>query len=1727
MTCSSIKSTLATPFITGEGGATFEQLVGTSYLVSILAADIPRGLDWGITKEVMLQHRWSGCLLDDIVVTSFDGNTTRKLALQVKHTLTFSNASSNTRFARVIKDCWDTFNGLLGWQFNQDADRVGIGLGVYPTNIDKHFRPLLELARTSKDAADFIEKVSLPTLFSMERQKYLQIIKGLLAKAKGCNVTDNELWRFLKCLVIIHFDFESAGSRDSIHCWNRLLDQLTSRDGGQAKLLFNNLTSIIAEYASSAGFIDRNVLKGKMPSSLSLKDEPNYATDLTNLRNFTDRFLESIHDTIGGKVRVPRLKLLDDVENMITDKEVVVIEGEPMVGKSVLLKLLANRLRAEGEIIAFSIDRLSGATIENFLHNINVYHDLKDILFAIGGAPLRCILIDGLERAARHEDKRRIINDIIIAIRNYNKSMAANGGLSDNYWKIIFTSRSLEAMNILQQLETQHNFIEKSIKLIEVESLSDEEVTGVVQQLPKLKALASQTHLREILSRPLVLDILTLPYVMFPSSSVPNLLTETWLLDWFWKMVVRCSNNLMQGMGYPDKREQLLLYLAEQSLGENKLIPITSTMDSEATSGLVSDGLLLREDGHLRFAHDVFEDWALAVLFDNHKNNIPEFLRKAGEPIGLARAFRLFASKYLEVKQSPLDWVSLLTTLESDDTLSPRWYQIVLTAPLFSPVTELIQQMQPYLFDKEGILLTKLLKALRISCVRPDPSAYLIFGDLPRIELEKYLAYMTIPIWPQWIPVIQIVLQNSDKLSDECILEFSYIAEKWMTTTNNNQPFRKEIVNFSLRVLNGGLLQSYKDEPKNQYVKSVLWAADCLPELVSEFVKKKTLRSRDEKNYGFEDLFLEAGWIPICKHLPKIAVNILQRILCRELKQDRFGGYLHLEMDYGITHTKWNPPTYLKGPFLGLLRLHSVEGLHLIKQVTNHATKCWRMIQELELQRKPVPQAVKLKASTLEIWGDEHVYTWHRYPTIAPDAVACALMALEYWMNERLKNGADPVWLFHKVLERTESAAVVGVCASVALANERICREAVIPILENPSFWYMDIFRLTQEMGAESSIKMFSTFFSLGHDRGDYNILLELAKQEHRKSDIRNFVLPILLSGSKESCEKLQNAMRDFPNNPPIGFEHERENAQLMNERAETCRIWAALAERQNYETFEVDDKRGIGIRFKLPSDLEKQQKEKTRLFEELNKLYSLQGWSMNFIDSGEIGVDFTIDSAMAYAKEIVNQDNPSYQPKNLHEDSELRANSIAAFAAALVIHQWNWLEKNNYVAWCRQQLLTAARRPEPHSKYDDEISRYPFGYRRSAARALPIFLGKYPKDKEIREVIFRISQHKNDEVRAYLYHAMKSLWTIDQETIWKCIHNTIKNSRKRIIYGTFRYLKQQASMDVKRWRYQNMLRLVTYLIKMPLFLISNNISQKPIGRYTHNDIYISYLESILYSIPIDSQIVSIPSSIKVIDLLSELIVFTVNTCVQFEKEDSHYNEWSGTSWNGVIFPIIANTLLALPVRPASTLLTPIISNWEKSPVIMEELLRNLSLVGTQTQYENRLVELWLYLGDYVLSSGQCKPLGYHLSSELKSILSLLIFADPVIKWKVQEWASLSKLTDFVGRWCTTVGYHPDCFPSLVRLLRTIGFSLIPEFGINWLHDCLVKIQNKKDFLKRSRATSQLGELLHDSWLKYEASIKSDPERLKHFIYLVDITADQGNMVAVRLQSLLQGDSSK
>jgi hypothetical protein len=1678
---------VANPFSTGGGGGAFEHLIGVSYLVTLLAGDIPRGLDWGTCTRVGFQQRWEGGVLDDIVVTSSNGQKERRLALQIKHDLTFSDAPSNKKFARVVDDCWKAFTGAYGWQFNPETDRIGIGIGVYQTDVDRHLRPVLEQARTSRDSEEFFRKISTPGFSHKKKREYVDIFENLLTKAKGSPITRTELWKFLRCLVVLHFDIEHAGSRDAVQSWNRLRDLIKNEDAKQALSLFDILRAGVADSAKNAESIDRERIRGiVLDHGIYLRDELDLSQNLLHLRNHSDTVLSSIQDTIGETLHLQRGHLLDQLEEEIRNHEVVVISGEPMVGKTVILKRLADRLRQEGEVIVFAVERFFGASLEHFLHSIHMENDFQRVLSAIGTAPLRCILIDGLDWVGIDQDKKRILNDIILAVQRYNEEHKKCGGGSEYCWKLVFTVRKESAETIVKHLSLRKNLADRTISFYEVGPLTEEEVATVVDQFPKLRSLASEGHLNDILSRPLVLDILTLPGISLSLEEAPSVLTESWLLDLFWEEIVRLAEGARHGRGTPDQRARFVAALAQQSTLSGEHLQ-DDPLYSEAIAGLISDRIITREKGEIRFVHEAYGEWTIVKMLISHRN-VPGFLNSCNESLTLVRPFRLYASHLLEVERAPEFWAELLDSLEQQKgSLSPRWYQDALGVPLSSPLQdEILPKIGPYLLERNGYLLSKFLKVMRTAHVKPDPVLSSLFSHLPAAEAEKYEALCTVPIHEQWAPTLKWLLSRPDNIQGEALVEFLEIAKIWMKD-RRKQDLRREVAEFCFKIWENPPSERCDKETKKSIIEAILWASDCMPDEVDKFV-----RWNEPIGADLRDVILAYGWVPLCRDLPKTAVEIIGKILCREIKPDPYGGHYHNLSDYGIRWTEWNPPTRIKGPFLALLRLHPDEGLALIHNIVNHATQFWKIHEEQVERRHPLPQKIHLESGEKNVWGDCRVYCWCRFSSAAPSALTCALMALEYQMQEEIKGGRDAKELFETVLRDTCSVAIVGVCTSVGLAHWKTCPELLVPLLENPAFLEMDSYRYVQDMQEETHIEISSKYLSWGQDRADYRLLKDDARQEHRKNFLRNLILPILVMGSTEARSRLQSAMRKFPEHPPLYYEEEKSNTTLLQERIETCRIWAAQAELENYRTIENETEGTIGIEFVMPTELREQQVREREEIESQDQPMKLLLWSSALLEKNEISPTFTIEAAMEYARELSASDDPVQPAEGGLDGLRWRADAVALFAAAVVIRQWDWVQRNGHATWCREQLLIAARRPGP-LRVGEEFMKYPFGHARSAARALPVLLTKYPSDKEIREALFGLATHRNNEVRAYLFRALTILWETDQKMVWDCIEEAIALSRGGVGVGGRRHRS----------------------------------FEKPLCECSSREVELHFLCSLLFCLPGDARISVIEPRERLVSLLSDLLAFTINNTINTSKKGFKRDSMVFMEWNQMLFPVVANAILRLPeaeVYPA--LLAPICSNWEKAPELMENLLWGFLLVGLTPECEGRFVDVWHRVGDVVLSSEIYTASSRYLKEDIKNILGLLIFSDRsgILAATVKDWSPPREMTDIIDCWCSTVSSHPECFPRLVNLLRTIGFSYIPSHGINWLYSCIRGSSNPSAMLEQVCRLNTLPELLHNVWAAYHLVIKQDPDLQQKFIYVVDVTAAQGAPIALQLQRKIEED---
>jgi hypothetical protein len=645
---------MSNPFATSGGGITFEQMVGSYYLVSLLASDIPRGCSGGMSYSVAFQRRWSDALLDDIVVTTRSTNNIEyRLFLQVKHDITISKAQTNVLFRQVMGDCWAMFQqGNSG--FNPDRDRIGIAAGIYTKAIDEQLQKLLQWARTTISIEEF-QRIKVQNFSSSEMRDYLDVFETILSELAGRKVLEEELWQFLKCFVYIYFDIENEDGHDQVYLRQRTSDQLMNRDPKEVKKLLDSLQVLVSTYAKTGGAVDATTLRSKL-DGFSLTDRIDCRADLERLRNHSERTLSRINTTIGQKVYLPRTDVFEEVLDAIYNNEFVFILGEPGGGKSVLLSTAVNHLRQEGEILATSINSLSGSNIEEFLANLQIDHDFSTLLGSFSAAPFRCLFIDQLEQALFDEDRRKVLYDLIYEVRQYNERISKVSKTAQ--WRIVATCRADQYYPLLLSLRQVIHL--PSSKIINVPPLDTNDVALIVDIFPSFRHLSEQQHIQHLLRNPFILDFLTFPELKLVDLPQPVVLTESWLVKLYWMQIIRNSEGAGTGRGNPEAREQTTLLLGQSLLrSRGKPAPLIE-LNPEIVDALRQDRVIHNDDGLISFVHDTLNDWTAFRLLLLHRNRLIEFLQEHQETMQLIKPMSLLALRQLEFNQVAEEWLELL-----------------------------------------------------------------------------------------------------------------------------------------------------------------------------------------------------------------------------------------------------------------------------------------------------------------------------------------------------------------------------------------------------------------------------------------------------------------------------------------------------------------------------------------------------------------------------------------------------------------------------------------------------------------------------------------------------------------------------------------------------------------------------------------------------------------------------------------------------------------------------------------------------------------------------------------------------------------------------------------------------------------------------------------------------------------------------------------------------------
>jgi hypothetical protein len=249
----SISKQQSNPFSTGGGGVNFETRVQASFVTLMLTGGFSPCLPLSSITEIKLQGKHNGFDTDDLIVftENSDGSRKHKLLGQVKRAISITE--NNKIFCEVIQSAWNDFNNPSVFTKNSDVITL-ITATLSATDIE-NVRPLLEWARHTPTAKEFLEKVNLTKFSSKTKKEKLQAFRINLDKAKGSNVSDDELFEFLKHFHILGYDLDIKGITLSL--LHSLIGQYNKDD---ADGLWAKIVLEAQSYNQNAGTIIRKNL---------------------------------------------------------------------------------------------------------------------------------------------------------------------------------------------------------------------------------------------------------------------------------------------------------------------------------------------------------------------------------------------------------------------------------------------------------------------------------------------------------------------------------------------------------------------------------------------------------------------------------------------------------------------------------------------------------------------------------------------------------------------------------------------------------------------------------------------------------------------------------------------------------------------------------------------------------------------------------------------------------------------------------------------------------------------------------------------------------------------------------------------------------------------------------------------------------------------------------------------------------------------------------------------------------------------------------------------------------------------------------------------------------------------------------------------------------------------------------------------------------------------------
>ena len=541
------------PASSGPAGSHFEGKVGASYLLSLLVQSEPRGLPGTNIDRVAFQRASEGHPLDDVILDAHDAlGKPAVLEVQVKRTITF--APTDLVFRSVVHQIAkasgkpEFLNSR--YELALATSRTSQKIGAY--------QDVLTWARELGDAATFGDRINRPGSANDNMRAFVKTFRSHL-REDGMGHNDQEVWEILRKLRILVFDYPAQGSISEELAKERAVRALHADDSSRAGQLWAVLTELAIQIGSSGGDCTRERLIEELrQKSFRLASDRHHFAVRTTIAENARHALADIGDRIAGTM-LTRHERIAKIRESLDHGRYVEIRGDAGVGKSAVIKHLAQQISTEAQVIVLSPNRTIPREWASMRALLGFEGSARELLAELASDGGSVLFLDSLEFFT--DEQRPTVVDLVRDAATV-PGMAVVATARRDFGVVEPSWLPAEAIERLGQADP-----------VVIDELSDSETEELRSAAPQLKALLADDHP----ARPVARNLFRLSRLANRPANAKAVRTEAEMAEHWWQTADGDRDSLHRD------RARVLRHLAEQSLDQKWPLDV-SGMSSAAVA---------------------------------------------------------------------------------------------------------------------------------------------------------------------------------------------------------------------------------------------------------------------------------------------------------------------------------------------------------------------------------------------------------------------------------------------------------------------------------------------------------------------------------------------------------------------------------------------------------------------------------------------------------------------------------------------------------------------------------------------------------------------------------------------------------------------------------------------------------------------------------------------------------------------------------------------------------------------------------------------------------------------------------------------------------------------------------------------------------------------------------------------------------------------------------------